>query len=271
MEIDISNITASGILTAIAVAFALLGFIKGTLKLLLTFITLGSGAAATYFTFLGATDFARKQLPSTPEWIPLFLSLVAGLCCFLLVRTILRFLLNPFDNFSSNEKQRSGAFGMILGAVLAFGSLWFGMNQLIEVGSKQEIEYWLAQDSENPPTDLPLVSKIKQAFAHSTVGKHIADFHPIHDPVDHTLVKIASMRITSTENFTRLATTPAIKETILQEKVTLFMMNQEVVQAIENDDIKTLLSYPELSNLINDSQLKADIAEIDIEQTLNLR
>ncbi|SHK26483.1 hypothetical protein SAMN02745181_3526 [Rubritalea squalenifaciens DSM 18772] len=271
MNIDPSNLTASSLLTAIAVAFALLGFIKGTLKLVLTFITLGSGAATTYFTFLGTTDISKNQFPSLPEWVPLFISLVAGLCTFLLVRTVLRFLLNPFDNLSANEKKGSGAFGMILGTVLALGSLWFGMNQLIEVGSKQEIEYWLAQDSENPPTDLPLVSKIKQAFAHSTVGKHIADFHPIHDPVDHTLVKIAAMRITSTENYTKLATTPTLKETLLQEKVTVFMMNQEVVKAIDENDLKSLLSYPELSNLISDPELKSAIAEIDIEQTLNLR
>lgn len=268
---DPSNLTASGILTAIAVAFALLGFIKGTLKLVLTFITLGSGAAVVYFTFLGSTEIVKEQFPSTPEWIPLFVALVAGLCTFLLVRTVLRFLLNPFENFSSDEKKGSGAFGMIVGTVLAFGSLWYGMNQLIDVGSRQEIEFWLAQDDENPPKDLPLVSKIKQAFAHSTVGKHIADFHPIHDPVDHTLAKIAAMRVTSTENFTKLATTPAIQQTILKEKVIAFFIDPEVVKAVDENDVKALLSYPELSHLISDPELKSAIAEIDIEQTLNLR
>lgn len=264
----IPDLSASGILTAITIAFALIGFIKGTFKLILTFITLGAAATVGYLTFNATSDLIHQKWPDIPESTPLIVAAVAALATFLILRIILKFILNPFN---TDSKKGSGIFGFLVGTALALGGLWLGINQLIYQGSKQEIQYWLAQDETNPPTKLPIISTIKQTFARSTVGEKIADVYPIHDPVDHTLAKLAAMRLTSTPNFTKLATTPTIAKTILNPEVLAYFIDPAVTAAVETNDAQALLDYPSLSTLIQDKALKSDISQIDIEQTLDLR
>jgi len=269
MDLDPSNLTASGILTAITMAFAIFGFVKGIFKLVLTFITLAAAAAAGYFTYTTATDFIKEEFTALPESAPLIAAGTAALITFIILRSILKFLLNPFEG--KDSKKGSGLTGLIIGTALSLGGLWFAINQLIYQGSKQEIHYWLAQDDEDPPTSLPLISTIKQTFAHSLVGEKIAAIYPIHDPVDHTLAKLAAMRLTSTDNFTKIALTPAIAETVLDPEVLAYFIDPAVTDHIDNNDAQALLDYPSLSTLIDDKQLKSDIAQIDIEHTLDLR
>lgn len=268
---DFSNLTASGILTAIAITFAFIGLLKGTVRLIFTAATLSVSGFAAYLVFNHGSDWLHHSWPGAPDWIPLTAAITTWLIAFLTLRSTLRFVLNPFEK-SDGEKQRgSGLPGFLLGTAISLVLLWVGMNQLIFQGSKQEIDFWLAQDDKNPPTELPLVSQLKQTFAHSSVGNYIATFFPIHDPVDHTLVKIAVMRVADTKSFAKLATNPAIAKTVLDVDVLAFFITPSVVDNINDNDSTALLAYPQLSKLITDTELRDAIAEIDIEHTLDLR
>lgn len=269
--IDFSNLTASGILAAIAITFALIGLLKGTVRLIFTAATLSASGFAAYLVFTHGSDWLHQSWQNAPDWMPIAAAATTWLIAFLTLRSTLRFVLNPFEK-SDGEKQRgSGLPGLLLGITISLVLLWVGMNQLIFQGSKQEIDFWLAQDDKNPPTELPLISQLKQTFARSSVGKHIADFHPINDPVDHTLVKIAVMRVTDTKSFAKLTTTPAIAESILNVDILAFFITPSVVKDINDNNSTALLAYPQLSKLITDKALRDSISEIDIEHSLNLR
>lgn len=270
---NFGELGATGIITIVIVAFAILGFVKGILKLVYSLICLVGTFTAAWLGHSWGFSKVLEKWPNAPENMQIFCAVVAALLAFMVLSAFSRFLSNPFPTKKDDKGKRSGVglTGLLVGVALSFSACWFGIQQLINQGSRAEINYWLAQAQETAPNKLPYLSQLKQAFTNSALGKRIAQVFPLNDPVDQTLAKLTVMRITSTEKFHQLAQHPVIKETLLDPKVLHFMMNKDVVASIDAGDTEAILEHPEFHDLISDPALKHAIAEIDIEQALKLR
>lgn len=270
---NFGELGATGLITIVIVAFAVLGFVKGILKLVYSLVCLVGTFTAAWLGHSWGFSKVLEKWPSAPENMQIFCAVVAALLAFIVLRSFAKFLSNPFPTRTGADGKKSGVglVGLLVGVVLSFSACWFGIQQLINQGSRAEIGYWIAQAQEKAPNKLPYLSQLKQTFTQSSLGKLIAQVFPLNDPVDQTLAKLAVMRVTSSDQFLELAQHPVIKETLLDPKVLLFMMNQDVVASIDAGDTEAILAHPEFQNLITDPALKRAIAEIDIEQALKLR
>lgn len=269
---DIGEWSASAIICILVVSLASMGLVKGMLRLFLSLVCLFGTVAAAYAGYFWGEVMLTNYWPDAPHHGKWLCSATASLAVFFILRSFSQFIANPVSSKSQTAaKTRCHPLGLLAGIAIAAVGLWFGMNQLIISGSRAEVDYWLAQDNSSPPHDLPLISKVKQSFTQSYFGKKIANVAPLHDPVDHTVVKLAAMRLTATKEFAQLATTPTIARTLLNPDVLLFFMNDQVVENIQHDRSRSLLASPSLANLITDDKLHAAIAEIDIEHELKLR
>lgn len=270
---NFSELGATGIITIVIVAFAVLGFVKGILKLVYSLLCLVGTFTAAWLGHTWGFQRVLEKWPSAPENTQIFCAVVAALLAFMILRAFAKFLSNPFPSGKDQDGKKSGVglVGLLVGVTLSFAACWFGIQQLIHQGSKAEIDYWLAQAQEKAPEKLPYMSQLKQTFTQSSLGKRIAQVFPLNDPVDQTLAKLTVMRITSTGHFQKLAEHPTIQQTLLDPKVLHFMMNKDVVASIESGDTDAILANPEFQDLITDPELKDAIAEIDIEQALELR
>ncbi|MGJ8672661.1 hypothetical protein [Rubritalea sp.] len=267
---NFGEIGISGLILIVVIAFAAFGFAKGALKMLYGFFCLlgtlvaaGAGYKFGYPALLGIW-------PTMPEYGEYACALAAAIAAFLLLKTITDFFSNPFSN-EEERKKGSGITGLLTGFAMGFVLCFFGLNKLVDKGTRAEIDYWIAQATEAAPEELPDLAKLKYDIVNSPIVIQVTRLFDLNKSASQNLSKLVIMQVVAPDKIKQLSQDPIIAETLQHPKIQNLLQSQEVRLSIENGDTSAILTNPEFTSLLEDPELNDAIAQIDIEQALKLR
>jgi hypothetical protein len=268
-ELNLSEISTSGMIIAVIVILTLLGFIKGVVRLIFLLFTIAGAGFAAYWGSEEGLIYLQKYWPEAPEQLGSVFAIICGLIAFYLLSKIFGFFTNPFENSSLISRIAFGVPAALVSLVAASGLVWLSLNLLKDKGSEGEIKYWITQDDTNTGTRLkkyPVLADLKQRFESSGIGKNVANLYKLHESEKHHLAKLLVIASTSADKISQLSQDERVMKILRNQQVRKLMRDPSIRQQIAENDIQGLLANPHLQDALKEKQLMDDLASISAEQ-----
>ena len=264
-ELGITGVNGS--IIAILAVFAFLGFIKGAVKMVFLVCMLGGAAFAAYWGCENGLAYIQQHWQGVPEISGNVIGGVCGVVTFYILYKIFDFITNPFEENALISKFGFGIPAAVLSTAVAAGIVWFGVNQLRDRGTQDEMKYWISQNSDKPLSKYPTLAKLQHKFEESSIGQKISNVYRMHDNNQHNLAKLVVIASTSREKIESLYQDPHVRKLMNNPKVMNCILNSpEVKQSILENDPKAILSNPELHELLKDPIILADLSAVTSSQ-----
>lgn len=267
---NFGEIGVSGVILIVIIAFAAFGFAKGALKLLYGFLCLVGTLIAGWAGYTFGYPALLTKWPVMPENGEYACALAAALLTFFILKSLTDFFANPFAS-EEERKKGSGLTGLLTGFAMGFVLCLLGMYKLVDKSTRAELDYWVSQATEAAPEELPNLAKLKYDILHSPIARQVTHFLSLDNGAEENLSKLVLIQIAAPEKMQQLAQDPAVAQALDSEDLQGFLNDPLVRQSIESGDTAAILEHPQFSSLLEDPELNAAIAQIDIEQALKLR
>jgi len=257
---EFSSTSVSSSLMVLLIVFAILGFLKGAVRLVFFVVTLAGAAFAAYWGCEFGLDYIRQHWATVPDVSGNVIGAICGFLAFMVLRKIFGILTDPMEQSGLIGKFAFGIPAAIVSTVIAAGLVWFGVNQLRDKGTQDEMKYWISQNSDEPMKKIPVLAKLKNKFEDSAIGKGISSVYHMQDDEQHNLARLVVLANTSREKLSELKNDPAVQRVFRNEKVRkLLIENVDIQRAIDNNNPKVILENPELLEILKDPGLRKDL------------
>lgn len=189
------DLGATGIIAAVIVALAVIGFLKGLVRTVLALVCLGIAGYAALWGHEHASDLTSPWMENPGAWVPKVIGVLTGLAVFFICRYLLKFLVNPFNESRTGKKIGFGLPAAALSLCAGFAIIWLGFTGIRYGGSLAELRHTRHlvlnqgdEDSADYPT--PLLVRAKHALDASSAGQWQLRTDPFDDPVRLKLCKL---------------------------------------------------------------------------------
>lgn len=268
-ELNLNEIGTTGVIIAIIAVLTLLGFIKGTVRLVFLLFTMAGSGYAAYLGSDETLNFLRRSWPAAPQELGSVFAVICGVVAFYFLSKIFSFFTNPFENSSLLSRIAFGIPAALVSLIAASILVWISLNFLKDKGAESEIKYWITQDDENKDARLkkyPTLANLKHSFETSIMGKKIANLYELHDREKHNLAKLLVIAQTSADKIKELSEDERVKRVLKNSNVRKLMNNSTVRKQIADNNVQDLLSNPNLTRALNEKQLMNDLSSISSEK-----
>ena len=189
------DLGATGIIAAVIVALATIGFLKGLIRTVLALVCLGIAGYAALWGNEHANDLTAPWMANPGPWMPKAIAIVTGLIVFSICRYLLNFLIDPFDRSKTGKKIGFGLPAAALSLCAGLVILWLGFTGIRYGGTLAELRHTrhlvLNQGkADTADYTAPLLLRAKQALDASSAGKWQRDTDPFYSPERLTLCKL---------------------------------------------------------------------------------
>ena len=260
---ELSTGGLTGIITLALIVLALFGIVKGAVRLVFLVCTLGGTAYVAYWGSEQGLSKLREYWADAPDISGNIIAAILGIIAFFILFKIFSFLTNPFEESNFISKFAFGIPGTIVSTAVALGIVWLGFNFMQDRGAEQEIKYLMSQNNPDPLKKYPAIAKLKQKFESSSIGQKITSLYQIHDSEKYNLAKLVVIANTSIAKYNELSKDPRYAKILSHPKVRkLIAGSPQIQQDIRQDNVKALLSNPDLINLLKDPDLVKDLAAV---------
>ena len=284
-DIDLSELTTTGVLTLAVLVFTVVGFIRGAVKLVFMLFSLAGAVVAAHWG--SEVFFLRIQegWVTVPIWLADALALGCAVLAFVILMKVFSFFIDPFETSNFVGQFVFGIPAAIISLVAAVVLVWATMVFLYDKGAKSEIRYWMAQDDhieevpeeetaidvaleslEEPvaakPTNYTTVAKLKQQFEVSIIGQAALGIYQINASEEHHLAKLLVMEKTAPAKFTSFAENESITGLYTNATLEDLRANETVATLIANNDCKGLLKFFKRERVLLNLDLKNALSKI---------
>ncbi len=263
---DFSNLGTNGILTFIIVAFAVVGFMKGLVRVLFMILTILGSAIAAYFAYHHGLDFLRDYWADIPETAPPLISGTVGIGTFFLLQKILKFLVNPFETHGLFSKIAFGIPASIVSLILGTMLLWFGLAQFRQKASLAELDY-LSERRHDNTIQPNWIAQLKTMIDSSNVGEKFQALDPLLNEAKLNLAKLA-ISCSNEEDYQSLIENDSVSQLLRQPKIWKFLTSERVHELITEQSFQELLNHPEIDQILQNEEIKAQLETIAVEENL---
>ncbi|MFK7909573.1 MAG: CvpA family protein [Akkermansiaceae bacterium] len=188
------DIGATGIIAAVIIALAVIGFLKGLMRTVLALVCLGIAGYAALWGNEHASDLTSPWIENPGPWMPKVIGIATGLVIFFICRYILHFLVNPFNQSKTGKKIGFGLPAAALSLCAGLAILWLGFTGIRYGGSLAELrhirELINQRDDETMDYSLPILLRAKNALDASSPGNWQQRIDPFNDPERLKLCKL---------------------------------------------------------------------------------
>lgn len=263
----LTELGTSGLITILVLGFAAIAFVKGAVKLVFMLFTLAGAGLAFYWGQTRGLAYVKKYWASAPDGCETVIAIIAAVVVFWLLRKVLSFLVNPFEQNNFICKFAFGIPAVALSIVMSLGLIWLGINKLRDRGAQDEIAFLLSQNDDAPMHEYSTIAQLKQAFESSALGKRVGNIYELHDSEKYDLAKLAIIANTShhkTETLMqnyyigRLMSNVAFRQLIFHDP--------EFKHAIDTNDAKAVLNNPAFLKMLDDPRIQEDLKNLTPEQ-----
>ena len=263
---DFSQLGTNGTLTAIVLAFAIIGFLKGLVRVFFMILTLLGTAASVYFTFHHGVDTLRPHWPQIPDSATSLLCVCSGMGAFLILFQFFRFLVSPFEK--SRLLTRIG-FGLpasfcclLLGTLL----LWFGLGQFRQRAHLAELDYLLARrhDITSEPN---WIAQLHTVINQSTIGRLFKKLDPFHNQAKLNLTKLV-ISASNQEDYETLESNEQTSQILREPEIWQLLTSEKVHELIQNEALQELVDHPELDRILHNHSIRSQLEALHIEDQL---
>ncbi len=173
---SLPDLGATGIIAAVILALAVIGFLKGLIRTVLAMICLGIAGYAALWGNEHASDLTAPWMENPGPWMPKIIGVATGLVVFFICRYLLHFLIDPFDRSKTGKKIGFGLPAAALSLCAGLAILWLGFTGIRYGGSLSELRHTrhliLNQGKEDSADySTPLLLRAKQALDASSAGQ----------------------------------------------------------------------------------------------------
>lgn len=263
---DYSNLGTSGILTCIILAFAVIGFMKGLVRVLFMILTLLGAATASYFAYHHGLEFLVDFWPDAPESFRPIISGVAGIITFVILQKIFHFLVNPFETHGFLSKVAFGIPASLVSLLLGTILLWLALSQFRQKASIAELDYLLERrhDSSTQPN---WIAQLKSMIDSSEVGAKFQAADPLLNQAKLNLAKLA-VSCSNEEDYLSLTQDDAISQLVRNPTIWTFLTNQRVNELVAERSFEELLNHPEIDRILQNEDVTVQLEKLEIEENL---
>ncbi len=268
-ELNLNELGTSGMITVVIALLTLLGFLKGTVKLVFLLFTIAGAGYAAYWGSEEGLTYLQKSWPAAPGQLGSVFAVICGLIAFYFLSKIFSFFTNPFENSNLISRIAFGVPAALVSLLAASILVWLGLNLLKDKGAEGEIKYLISQDNTNADTRLknyPTLASLKQRFESSTMGKKMANLYKLHDSEKHNLAKLLVIANTSLVKIKELSNDERIMKIMRNPRVRKLMNDTTIRKQISDNNVQGLLDNPDLKDALKEKQLMDDLISISSEQ-----
>ena len=257
---EFSSTSVSSSLMILFIVFAVLGFLKGAVRLVFFIVTIMGAAFAAYWGCEFGLEYIRQHWTEVPEISGNIIGAICAFIAFMVLSKIFGFLTNPMEQSGIIGKLAFGIPAAIISTVVAAGMIWFGVNQIRDKGTQGEMKYWISQNSERPMQKMPVLARLKNKLNDSAIGKGISGVYHMQEDEQHNLAKLVVLANHSKEKLIFLKSDPAVKKILKNKKVRKLLSNNlDIQRGIEQNNPSLILENPELLDILKDSDLRREL------------
>ena len=220
MDINIPDIGAAGLVGLLIIITAIVGLVRGFVRMLIGFVSLGIGCLGAYWGFLRGGSMLGDYFLSPPDWLPAVVGFSIGLALFIISRAIFGILLEPTKVVNGRRKNHAlagGFLGLLTGILLT----WFLASGARYVGTLAEIDRLDRAITAKKIEDIPVspLIRIKNLVDSTLPGRIHSKFDFLND---ETRAQLAKLKVIAKEQHavTKAAgTNRAVYDAFAQEDV----------------------------------------------------
>ncbi len=269
---NLHDLGANGIISAVVLALTVIGFIKGLIRTVLALVCLGIAGYAALWGHAHAADITGHTGP----WLPKIIAGATGLAVFFICRRLLKFLVDPFNSSKTGERIGFGLPAAALSLCSGLLVLWLAFAGIRYAGSLAEIRHIQHITSEKteplagtPPPAPSILLEAKHMLDASSAGKWHRRTDPFHTPGKLTLCKILILYHHSRSRAAMLR--DAKFNPLLNHPDFLVLAYREGIAGLATSgDPKELFSSPAVREAASSQPLAALIRQISAEEISNI-
>lgn len=262
-NLNFNDLSTGAVMGLITVIFAVLGFVKGMVKLVFALFSIGLAILAAYWGYGNGHEIAANLVDKPEPWMSNVVALIAGIGVFSICRSISGFLTSGFNSTGAAKKvgfgPPAGFMGLLVGAVIAYAAI-VGVRYL---GSVAEVQY-LDERLANPKTEHspPLFAQLKAKIDQSKPGHWLAKYDIINDPEETEFAKVLVAKHEK-------ANIRLNEESGQLQKLIYF--DPELTQLAKEKNYAAILSHPKVSNALERPSVRETLRKFDVEKRLGLK
>ncbi|MGE9267574.1 MAG: CvpA family protein [Verrucomicrobiales bacterium] len=257
-NLNFNDLSTGGVIGLIVVVFAVLGFVKGLVKLLFALLAVALAAYAGWWGYQNGHSIAANIVEQPEPWMSTAVALIAGVGVYSLCRSVLGFLTSGFNSTGAAKKvgfgPPAGLFGLLVGAAMAYGAV-VGVRYL---GSVAELRH-LDENLENPQeeTSRPLFARLKKQIDESKPGRWLREYDFLNDEEGE---KLAKALVAQKEKVAL-----SLREDS-GELLKLVAFDQELAALAKERNYAALLSHPKVKEALKNPQVREALQNLDFEK-----
>lgn len=273
LALSFSELGTTGAILLVVILFCVLGFIKGLVRMVFTFVALAGGIVGGLWGFRKGEAIAGTLVSNPDPWMSAAIGIILGLGIFFVARALFGVLVRPVGANVPKGKNLplpGGLLGLLMGAVFA----WFCLAGIRYIGTLSELE-WLQRATADktkieklPP---PLFVKLKRGIDETALGKKHEEFDLFNDRVRSNLAKLVVL-VQSKLAVATAATNKEAREAIFNTKINLMLLEKsaDLKPFVEKGQFSHLLNSDIIREACRDEEVQNALAPIDLEKSLGL-
>lgn len=261
-NLNFNDLSTGGVIGLIVVIFAILGFVKGMVKLVFALFSIGLAILAAYWAYQNGHEISANLVEKPEPWMSNLVALISGIGVFSICRSLFGFLTSGFNSTGAAKKvgfgPPAGFMGLLVGAVLAYAAV-VGVRYL---GSLAEVQY-LDERLANPKSEHspPLFAQLKAKIDQSKPGQWLAKYDIVNDPEETEFVKFlvakqekSSVRINEESG----------------QLLKLISFDPELTQLAKEKNYAAILSHPKVAEALKKPSVREALKKLKLEEKLKL-
>lgn len=265
-NLDLNDLSTGGLSGLVMLAFCVLGFVKGLVKMVFSLLALGLAVVAAYWGYQNGHDIAGNIVERPEPWMAVAVSVVAGIGVFSIAKSVLGFLTSGFNQTGTAQKigfgPPAGIMGLLMGLFLVYAAL-SAVRYVGTVAELHRLDSLVTQKTPDAPAR-PFFIGLKEKIDASKPGRFHRKYDVLNDATRSTAAKLLVVRQDRVE-FARL---------LLRDRTgalpALALPDNALLKLVEEKNFPTLLRDPALKKLAADPTVQAALEELDVEKSMGL-
>ena len=272
LAFNIADIGTIGVIAVILVAFAVIGLVKGLVRMTFGLVALMAGLLAGFWGFQKGAGIAGFLISEPDPWMSGAVGVILGLGVFFVARALFGVILSPV-NVKEGKKKNLALPGGLLGFLMGAAFAWFGLSGVRYLGTLAELDWIKAavKDGKIEKVAQPFLAKLKRAVDGSLPGQFHEKYDFLNDRGRANLAKLTVLVDNELATKT-VQVDPQIRDAIAQQQIQDMLIKQsaDLRSYIDGAQYAHLLQSDPIKTTSRNLDASAALADLDIEVALGL-
>ncbi|MBK1791796.1 CvpA family protein [Persicirhabdus sediminis] len=266
------NTTIASVIGVTIVALGVFGFMKGLVRSLGAILGVAAGAYAGFWGYVNGLRVASKFFRDPQPWMAVVVAVLTGFTAIYIVRFVLRFVADPFNQSETGKKWGFGLPAALISLCTGILMVWLAFSGIRYCGALSELDYVRNKVTSDQPANVPepYLLQAWQMLDATRAGQLQITTDPFNDPDKR---KLCQLLIAYTDQPLRqkILATEDGRRTFDQLAFRRLVINKELLESAKDGTVFHFYTAPALKPALEDRQFLATLEQIKIEELLALR